>query len=146
MKSKPGTYALVLRSLRSTSTQIGRWGRLWIVPGYYIYVGSAMGPGGIQARVTRHCRKAKSKHWHIDYLREHVDPVFTWYSNEPVKLEHRWAQKLSEMEDASPVKGFGCTDCRCLSHLFFMKKKPSLERFLDAIGAPVETCVFHPDR
>jgi Uri superfamily endonuclease len=92
MKSKPGTYALVLRSLKSTSTQIGRRGGLRIVPGYYIYVGSAFGPGGVQARITRHCRKTKSKHWHIDYLREHVNPVFAWYSNEPIHLEHRWAQ------------------------------------------------------
>lgn len=145
MKSKPGTYALVLRSLRNTSTQVGRWGRLKIVPGCYIYVGSAFCPGGVQARVSRHRRKKKSKHWHIDYLREHADPVFAWYSNEPAKLEHRWAQVLSEMEEMSPVKGFGCTDCRCLSHLFFMKKKPPLKRFLDAIGSPVETWVFQPE-
>ncbi|QCQ21167.1 GIY-YIG nuclease family protein [Desulfoglaeba alkanexedens] len=145
MKSKPGTYALVLRSLKSTSAQIGRWGQLRIVPGYYIYVGSAFGPGGVQARITRHCRKTKPKHWHIDYLREHVNPLFAWYSNEPIKLEHRWAQALSEMEGTSPVRGFGSTDCRCLSHLFVMKKKPSLTQFASAVGSPIETWVFRPD-
>ncbi|MBN1366098.1 MAG: GIY-YIG nuclease family protein [Syntrophaceae bacterium] len=145
MKSKPGTYALVLRSLKNTSTQIGRRGRLRIVPGYYIYVGSAFGSGGVQARISRHCRKTKSKHWHIDYLLEEVDPIFAWYSNEPTNLEHRWARILSEMEEISPVKGFGCTDCKCLSHLFVMKKKPSLARFTRAINSPIETRVFQSE-
>jgi Uri superfamily endonuclease len=62
MQSNPGTYAIVFRSYKSTSIQIGRWGLLDIQPGYYIYVGRAFGPGGVQARVLRHCRKTKSKH------------------------------------------------------------------------------------
>jgi Uri superfamily endonuclease len=60
-----GTYALVLRSDTSVSAEIGRWGRLAICRGYYLQVGSALGPGGVRARVSRHCRGAKSKHWHI---------------------------------------------------------------------------------
>lgn len=140
MKSKPGTYALVLQSHKRTSTQIGRWGRLNIQPGYYIYVGSAFGPGGVKGRVSRHFRKTKSKHWHIDYLREKTDPVFAWYSHEPVHLEHQWAQKLSEMVETSPVKGFGCTDCTCFTHLFAMDKKPSLEQFRSSVD-----CLFEID-
>ena len=54
-----GTYALVLRSDVSAATEIGRWGRLTIRPGYYVYVGSALGPGGVRARVSRHCRETK---------------------------------------------------------------------------------------
>lgn len=141
MTSKSGTYALVLRSFKRTSAQIGRRGRLDIVPGYYIYVGSAFGPGGVRARVSRHFQKSKLKHWHIDYLREHTDPVFVWYSCEPVRLEHRWAQAISEMEETSPVKGFGCSDCGCLTHLLALENEPSLSRFRSAVGGPVETWI-----
>ena len=145
MKSESGTYALVLRSFRSARAQIGRWGRLDIEPGFYIYVGSAFGPGGVKSRILRHCRKTKSKHWHIDYLRGHVEPIFAWYSYEPLNLEHQWAKVLSEMVEMLPVKGFGCTDCKCRAHLFVSRTRPALARFTSAIGTQVETWIFQPD-
>lgn len=144
MNSKPGTYALVLQSLGSTIIQIGQWGHLNIKPGYYIYIGSAFGPGGVQARVSRHFRKVKSKHWHIDYLREHVNPIFAWYSYEPSNLEHKWAQVLLKMKDTSPVKGFGCSDCKCYTHLFALDTKPILAHFASAINTPVESWLYEP--
>jgi Uri superfamily endonuclease len=125
-------------------TQIGRWGRLNINPGYYIYVGSAFGPGGVKARVLRHCRKTKPKHWHIDFLREHLEPLFAWYSYELTNLEHRWAQALFEMAAASPVKGFGSTDCKCHAHLFVFSTKPTTACFTNAVGGPVETWIYQP--
>ena len=141
MKPKPGTYALILRSHSSAEISIGRWGRLTIDPGYYIYVGSAFGSGGVRARVARHCRQTKARHWHIDYLREAVIPICAWYSHEPVNLEHRWAQALSAMRDTSAVKGFGCSDCRCYAHLFMTATKPDFARFARAVGGPVESWV-----
>jgi Uri superfamily endonuclease len=145
MQSKPGTYAIVFQSFRSTNTQIGHWGSLDIHPGYYIYVGSAFGPGGVQARVLRHCRKTKSRHWHVDYLREQMEPMFAWYSYEPTNLEHRWAQALSKMEQMFPVKGFGCTDCKCYTHLFTLKTKPNIARFNRAVGISAKTWIYQPD-
>lgn len=137
MKAKPGTYALVLKSRTTASAQIGRWGCLDIEPGYYIYVGSAFGPGGVQARVARHCRNTKPGHWHIDYLREQSEPVLAWSSYDPGHLEHRWAKALSEMNNASSVKGFGCSDCKCQAHLFVLRTRPTLAQFIDAVGGPV---------
>ena len=58
----------------------------------FIYVGSALDPGGVRARITRHCRGVKSKHWHIDYLRDAVTRVCAWYSLEPVNQEHHRAR------------------------------------------------------
>ena len=75
IKSKPGTYCILFRSQKKRRTRIGRWVYLYIEPGYYLYVGSAFGPGGILSRVLQHCRKSKAKHWHMDYLREFVTPV-----------------------------------------------------------------------
>ena len=75
MKSKPGTYVLILQSLRTGKAQIGRWREIALYPGFYLYVGSAFGPGGVRARVSRHYRKTKQHHWHIDYLREFLIPI-----------------------------------------------------------------------
>jgi Uri superfamily endonuclease len=137
MKRDPGTYALVLQNDADASVQIGRLGVINIVPGYYIYVGSAFGPGGVQARVLRHYRKARSRHWHIDYLREFVTPVGAWYGHDSHNLEHQWAQAFSEMIDMAPVKGFGCSDCKCYSHLFTTPIKPDIEQFSDIVGGGV---------
>jgi Uri superfamily endonuclease len=142
LKSKPGTYALVLRSPRSVCAQIGRWSRLDIRPGYYIYVGSAFGPGGVLARVSRHCRGAKSKHWHIDYLREFTTPTSIWYSHADPSLEHRWAETLTKMKDTVPIIGFGCSDCKCKTHLFFSPKEPDPAAFAGKVRSSVKIMVL----
>ena len=145
MKSKPGTYALVLRSDASTCTRIGRWGYLNVRPGYYIYVGSALGPGGVLARVSRHCREHKIKHWHIDYLREYAIIESVWYSHSPIRLEHSWAEAVAKLNETEPVKGFGCSDCRCNSHLFFSASEPELSRFAAAVRISVKSWPCAPD-
>ena len=144
MNLEPGTYALVLRCDASTSVQIGRWGMMRIRPGYYIYVGSAFGPGGVLARVSRHCRKAKTKHWHIDYLREFATLTSVWYSQTPSRLEHRWAEALGNWRETESVKGFGCSDCRCESHLFFTGKKPNRTKFARIVHGVVKSWSCKP--
>jgi Uri superfamily endonuclease len=144
MSSKSGTYALVLRSQTSICTQIGCWGRINIRPGYYIYVGSAFGPGGILARVSRHCREAKSNYWHIDYLREFASPISVWYSCDPVRLGHCWTQALIKMTDTKPVRGFGCSDCKCEAHLFFTAKEPELTSFASAVHGSIKSWSCEP--
>lgn len=94
------------------------------MPGFYIYVGSAFGPGGVRARVLRHCRLAKAKHWHIDYLREFLSPMGACYSYDAMRLEHQWAQVLCDMSGMSSIRGFGCSDCQCHSHLFQTPSMP----------------------
>jgi Uri superfamily endonuclease len=137
INSKPGTYILVLQSETSASAQIGRWGCLDVRPGYYLYVGSALGPGGVLARVSRHCRDLKSKHWHIDYLREFTNVVAVWYRYSPNRLEHRWAEGVAKVSGTEPVKGFGCSDCSCESHLFYSRNEPELARFAAAVRSSV---------
>jgi Uri superfamily endonuclease len=129
MGSAPGTYALILQCKITDKIQIGRWKAIDIEPGYYVYVGSAFGPGGIKARVSRHCKKTKPKRWHIDYLREYVDLIEVWCSHAPERLEHQWAQIFQGMKGMTPVKGFGCSDCKCYSHLFWSEKAPDVDSF-----------------
>jgi len=125
MKPVPGTYALVLQSHSTETIQVGRWGQLDLQPGFYIYVGSAFGPGGVQARVSRHLRTDKQEHWHIDYLREYTSsPLEVWVNYAAEHLEHQWAGILFEMPELSPFQDFGCSDCECYSHLFFTLDRP----------------------
>jgi Uri superfamily endonuclease len=137
-RASPGTYALVLRSRAKRSVPIGRWGRLVMRRGYYVYVGSALGPGGVTARVSRHCRTGKPRHWHIDYLREFAEVVSVWFHHSECRDEHRWAGVLAGLDAATPVRGFGCSDCGCESHLFFFARQPSLARFAEVLDGPVE--------
>lgn len=139
MQSRSGTYALILHARSSGNIDVGRWGRLRVDPGFYVYVGSAGGPGGLRARVSRHFRKHKVRHWHIDYLSEHARPVWAWYSYGTENREHRWARAIGKMMQASAVKGFGCTDCGCHAHLFRMSRKPSRVEFHNAVGGTIES-------
>jgi len=142
IKSKPGTYCILFRSQKKRRTRIGRWGYLYIEPGYYLYVGSAFGPGGILSRVLRHCRKSKAKHWHMDYLQEFVTPVMAWHSYDPVRLEHCWARGLLKMSELNPINGFGCSDCQCQAHLLYTPTKPASPRVSSALAGRVGTCIY----
>lgn len=129
LRAEPGTYVVLFRCPSPASVQVGRWGGLALRRGYYLYVGSAFGPGGVRARVSRHCRRDKALRWHIDYLRDGLQPLGAWYSHDARRLEHRWADCLAGMPGATPVAGFGCSDCGCESHLFHFAKKPDFAVF-----------------
>jgi len=98
--------------------------------GYYAYVGSAFGPGGLGARLRRHLAVAKPLHWHIDYLRAAVAVVEIWVTLDHVRREHQWAAAVAAARPASmPLKGFGASDCDCPAHLFFSATLPSVRSF-----------------
>lgn len=137
MTAQPGTYALIFKCRARASARVGRWGRLDLVRSYYVYVGSAFGPGGLRARVSRHCRRDKPKHWHIDYLREFLEPVAVWYSHESIRLEHRWAKIFSLMDETTSTARFGCSDCRCGSHLFTTGRLPDYQLFRRIAGGEI---------
>jgi len=82
LKPEPGTYALIYQSISKAQIQVGRLGQIELLPGYYIYIGSAFGPGGVRARVNRHFRMDNRVYWHIDYLREYPTPLDAWISYE----------------------------------------------------------------
>lgn len=121
LTNQPGTYVLMLKMLRRRSLTIGQLGKRSFAPGGYAYVGSAFGPGGLRARIKRHLRSDKKCHWHIDYLTGAARVVGCWFVAGPLRLEHRWAADLAaEPINGLPVKGFGCSDCTCRSHLFYL--------------------------
>ena len=91
LPSLPGTYALVLGFSKRLEIVVGRLGVLEAQPGYYVYVGSALGPGGLAARVGRHCRHEKRLRWHVDYLRAVAQIEEVWYATGKSHRECRWA-------------------------------------------------------
>ena len=139
METKTGTYVLVLKNYSSQEVEIGQWGTLDLSPGYYLYIGSAFGPGGVFSRVARHCRKEKRKHWHIDFLREKTTLLAIWVDHSPFRLEHDWAKGATRMKGLIPVRGFGCSDCQCDAHLFFSEVIPMKDEFATATNSSVES-------
>lgn len=135
---EPGTYALILRSLRQRPIQIGRLGDLGLRKGYYVYVGSAFGPGGLAGRMKHHFRVSDSPRWHMDYLRPAVEIAEVWYSHDPERREHEWAGILGTIREAVvPKVGFGSSDCGCTSHLLFFANKPILKVFRRQLGRTI---------
>ncbi|MFQ5856160.1 MAG: DUF123 domain-containing protein [Anaerolineae bacterium] len=108
---------------------VGALGTFGLDAGYYLYVGSAL--NGLAGRLRRHCRTdGKKLHWHIDYLRAQVTLVEIWWTRSAERLECDWAAAVRGLPRASePVAGFGASDCRCSSHLFYFADKPSLDEF-----------------
>ena len=130
MDALPGTYTLILHADHRRIVRIGRLGQLAVEPGFYVYVGSALGPGGVRARVGHHTRLATHPHWHIDYLRRAAALRHVWYSYDCVRREHAWADIFARMPGASiPLPGFGASDCTCPAHLHFFSRQPRLDSF-----------------
>jgi Uri superfamily endonuclease len=134
MQTRTGIYALILLSASDNLIEIGKLGRFSVPPGFYVYVGSAWGPGGLKARIAHHERISQQPHWHMDYLRPAMHLKEVWYAYDSKRHEHRWANTLSCMRGASiPIVGFGASDCSCKSHLFAFAVQPSIRRFRDRL-------------
>jgi Uri superfamily endonuclease len=135
--AESGTYALILFCSRAERVRIGKLGPLKLRRGFYVYVGSALGPGGVRARVAHHQKVSPRPHWHVDYLRFHTRLDGIWYSHDQVRREHQWARLIHTLRGASvPAAGFGSSDCRCETHLFFFKRRPSFHEFQQGAGGP----------
>jgi Uri superfamily endonuclease len=136
MNPIPGTYALIFSALKKGPVIIGKLGTLQLKPGFYIYIGSAFGPGGLKARITHHCKKPARPHWHIDYLGSFLKLTEIWSTYDPIHREHQWAKTIASTRGATiPIIGFGSSDCRCKSHLFFYTSRPSGQSFRRRIQA-----------
>ena len=88
-----------------------------LAPGWYVYAGSAHGPGGMRARVARHMKPDKTPHWHIDNITIAWPPVAAICY--PGGHECDLVRDLIRQQTfAAPLPGFGSSDCRtCTSHL-----------------------------
>ncbi|MDM7933754.1 MAG: GIY-YIG nuclease family protein [Methanothrix sp.] len=129
-----GIYSLVLELERGRGIEVGSLGMLSLSRGYYVYTGSARGPGGLK-RVDRHLQiiqgRREARRWHIDHLLPFTSLQVAFVTRTSRDLECIIARAIGESLEA--VGGFGCSDCRCGSHLHY---SPELGRACEAaIGA-----------
>lgn len=110
-----GTYLLVLKLKKDISIIVGKLGFLHFQKGYYVYVGSAL--NGLEQRIKRHLSRDKKIHWHIDYLLPYTEIIKIFYKENIKKKECEFARVFKKQLHGIP--GFGCSDCKCTSHLFY---------------------------
>ena len=129
--SPQGTYALLLHLKTPQTVVVGARGAQDFPAGWYLYLGSARGPGGLTTRLARHRRReGKRQHWHIDYVRAVTTLIEVWTSTCHTHQECGWAAAAAALPDACIIAPrFGASDCRCLSHLFHFSYRPRPSEF-----------------
>jgi Uri superfamily endonuclease len=112
-----GAYALLIRLDRAVEVLLPKPGFVRLPPGWFVYCGSAKGPGGLRARLRRHFRTDKTERWHVDRLtiRAAEMAAVPVCGGEECRLVSRLLRSPA-FEVA--VAGFGSSDCAvCESHL-----------------------------
>jgi len=139
-----GTYILWLHLHAPAHLTIGKRGHFDFAAGWYAYVGSAQGPGGLRARLKHHLSPVQKPHWHIDYLRAAAAVHHVWYLAATTNHEHNWAATLHAHPTMSvPVPRFGASDCRCPSHLFHVLAMPTLTWAHTTIDPGLQSALTH---
>ncbi len=113
-----GRYVLLLHVPEGLVLEVGSLGRLEFPTGHYGYSGSAA--RGLQARLSRHARREKAVHWHIDRLtaRDGVRVLGAVVLPLAGPSECETADDLVRSAGGRRLhRGFGSSDCRCPGHL-----------------------------
>ena len=121
MKTKQpdkGNYCLIINMKKDCTIKIGAKGNINFKKGYYVYIGSALET--LSHRIKRHLSNDKKKHWHADYIllnknTEVKEVIYTYCTK---KIECEIASKIKEYA-TDYIKNFGCSDCKCISHLYY---------------------------
>jgi len=122
-----GIYCLVFEN-PDCVVRVGALGDIAFVSGWHIYIGSALGSGGLK-RLMRHISIARNRDrkptWHVDYLltSSFFSLRYTVHGVTGDRLECRLATMLNE----AGVPAFGCSDCSCPSHLLYRQGDPQRE-------------------
>ena len=138
-----GSYVLLISNDSLKNIRIGHMGIVAFKPGYYAYVGSAL--NNMEKRIRRHVSPIKKVFWHIDYLLRDTKIVEIFSIECSQKLECEIADILSLF--LKPVPKFGCSDCSCISHLFYHNHhdtiKDTIESALKNTNLPLNhiTCI-----
>ena len=136
----PGIYLLLLHSDRSRTIQVGKKGNFLLEHSYYLYIGSARGPGGIKSRLKHHLTFSHKPHWHIDYIKNRINlpEVAVSLSDELNECQ------LANIIDGSgltirPPIGIGSSDCNCYTHFWQLHDNSGhdgLKNIMDHLIAP----------
>jgi Uri superfamily endonuclease len=123
-----GIYCLIFECITSKNIRIGALGEREFMLGWYLYVGSALGNGGL-SRVNRHIlfyhEQYRKPKWHVDYFM--MDTSVRFRKVICARTEINLECVLATIIGGDGVSGFGCSDCDCETHLFYRKKMPEME-------------------
>jgi Uri superfamily endonuclease len=129
-------YVLLLHLPADGTLTIGKLGTFDFPAGWYAYVGSAFGAGGLVGRLKHHLQPLERMHWHIDYLRQVAPVKEVWISPDTEPHEREWADLILAIPGAIVlVEGFGASDSDRETHLFYFDVRPSLEDFVVGVRA-----------
>ena len=131
---RKGTYVLFLRFDKPVGTEVGSLGHIDLEAGTYCYVGSAM--NGLDQRVSRHLSREKNKRWHIDFLTTICNDMSAYEHEGTDITECSLADHIRNIGGIAAMKGFGCSDCGCQTHLFKVDPEPT-RRALEGLGLTV---------
>ena len=122
-----GIYCLVFHN-PSCTVRVGALGDIAFRRGWHVYVGSALGSGGL-LRLERHIALSRNKDkrpkWHVDHLS--ISPSFRLRFTVHAVTGERLECRLAEALGGESVPGFGSSDCDCTSHLFYRCRNPVRE-------------------
>jgi Uri superfamily endonuclease len=118
-----GSYVLLIELAEDQTITVGSLHALCFSRGYYAYVGSAM--GGFKPRLNHHLKQNERPRWHIDYLLQKASIVGIMLCETKERAECTIAQALKHRFHS--IAGFGSSDCRCGSHLFFAAKERQMK-------------------
>lgn len=127
-----GSYLIILCVSQPIRIKIGALGVKEFDQGTYIYVGSAMN-GKLFSRIKRHLLPSIKKkiHWHIDYLLAsgfaRIEKIIMIPSSQ--KEECALAETILN-KTKQFIPKFGCSDCKCPSHLFLLEENNHQDSFV----------------
>jgi Uri superfamily endonuclease len=131
-----GTYVLLLHLPADETITVGRLGTFDFPAGWYTYIGSAFGSGGLLGRIKYHLQPVEKPHWHIDYLRQKAILKEIWLSPDSQRREQEWVDLMIAIPGAvALVEGFGASDSYHETHLFYFDLRPTLEDFVVGVRA-----------
>ncbi|MEM0007255.1 MAG: GIY-YIG nuclease family protein [Candidatus Bathyarchaeia archaeon] len=128
-----GVYVLAISVSKNINVKVCSRKNFFLEKGFYAYVGS--GQKSLEKRLIRHFSKTgKKRFWHIDHLLaiNGVSVVKAFYKEAAKQEECRTALSLSGV--AFSIDGFGCSDCKCESHLFRFESLSLLENACLKLG------------
>ncbi len=135
-ESLTGQYVLLLHLPGNEQLTIGKLGRFDFPAGWYAYVGSAFGSGGLVGRLKHHLKPVERPHWHIDYLRQAAYLQEIWLSPDTERREEAWVDLMLAIPGAAIlIEGFGASGSSRDSHLIYFEVRPLLEDFAVGVRA-----------
>lgn len=124
-------YVLKIAKDNPSIFKVGSVGEIQFDEGWYGYVGSSKTDDF--KRVDRHVEISKqekdTKFWHIDYLLQKDNTTIDGYYASNIATECQIAEDI----DLRSIDDFGCSDCECVSHLFFHEEEDIFDSKIQSV-------------